>query len=105
MLVINGISKAFKDVKVLDNLSLKVDDASVFGLVGVNGAGKSTLLRSISGIYHLDAGNISFNGEDTYANPLIRKDIFFHCRSITVHLLGSFFLFALINRVLSWSPV
>ena len=76
MLVINGISKAFKDVKVLDNLSLKVDDASVFGLVGVNGAGKSTLLRSIAGIYHLDAGNISFNGEDTYANPLIRKDIF-----------------------------
>ncbi|MBR6260404.1 MAG: ABC transporter ATP-binding protein, partial [Erysipelotrichaceae bacterium] len=39
--------------------------------------GKSTLLRCIAGIYEADHGSVLFNGEDTFKNPAVRKDIFF----------------------------
>ena len=77
MLKINNISKSFKDKKVLDNLSLVVNDSSIFGLVGVNGAGKSTLLRCVAGIYKSDEGNVELDGVDTFLNEDIRRDIFF----------------------------
>ena len=77
MLKINNISKSFDTKKVLNNLSLEVNDGSIFGLVGVNGAGKSTLLRCVAGIYRTDDGNVEFNGIDTYKDENIRKDIFF----------------------------
>ena len=77
MLKINGVSKSFTDKEVLKNLNLQIEEGSIFGLVGVNGAGKSTLLRCISGIYKPEEGNVEFDGEDTYFNEKIRKEIFF----------------------------
>lgn len=77
MLKINGVSKSFTDKEVLKNLNLQIEEGSIFGLVGVNGAGKSTLLRCIAGIYKTEKGNVEFDGEDTYLNEKIRKEIFF----------------------------
>ena len=77
MLKINGVSKSFTDKEVLKNLNLQIEEGSIFGLVGVNGAGKSTLLRCIAGIYKPEEGNVEFDGEDTYLNEKIRKEIFF----------------------------
>ena len=77
MLKIEGLYKAFKDKKVLEGLDLVLNEGSIFGLVGVNGVGKSTLLRCIAGIYEADHGSVLFNGEDTFKNPAVRKDIFF----------------------------
>ena len=77
MLKINNVFKSFENKEVLKDLSLEVNDGSIFGLVGVNGAGKSTLLRCIVGIYKTDSGNIEFDGADTYKDEKIRKDIFF----------------------------
>ncbi|MBQ6493102.1 MAG: ABC transporter ATP-binding protein [Erysipelotrichaceae bacterium] len=77
MLKINNVTKKFDDKTVLDGLNLEVADGSIFGLVGVNGAGKSTLLRCVAGIYRTSGGNVEFNGEDTYLNEKIRRDIFF----------------------------
>ena len=77
MLKIEGLYKAFKDKNVLEGLDLVLNEGSIFGLVGVNGAGKSTLLRCIAGIYEADHGSVLFNGEDTFKNPAVRKDIFF----------------------------
>ena len=77
MLKIEGLYKTFKDKKVLEGLDLVLNEGSIFGLVGVNGAGKSTLLRCIAGIYEADHGSVLFNGEDTFKNPAVRKDIFF----------------------------
>jgi len=77
MLKINSVTKAFPEKEVLKNLNLQIEEGSIFGLVGVNGAGKSTLLRCVAGIYQTDAGNVEFDGEDTYLNEEIRKEIFF----------------------------
>lgn len=75
-LKINAVVKKFDKTTILDQLSLEVPKGSIFGLVGVNGAGKSTLLRSIAGVYQLDSGDITFEGQDTYKNEKIRKEIF-----------------------------
>lgn len=77
MLKIDNVSKSFSDKEVLKDLSLSINEGSIFGLVGVNGSGKSTLLRCVAGIYKCDKGNVYFNEEDTYLNERIRKDIFF----------------------------
>ena len=45
-------------------LILKSYQGEVIGLVGENGAGKSTLMKVLAGVYSLDAGTITFKGED-----------------------------------------
>lgn len=77
MLSINNVYKSFGSKQVLNNLSLTINDGSIFGLVGVNGAGKSTLLRSIAGVYQCDSGTIVFDDCDTYKQQDIRKTIAF----------------------------
>ena len=75
MLKIENASKSFGKKQVLNDLNLVVEDGSVFGLVGINGAGKSTLLRCIAGGYQLEAGDVLFDGKDTYSKAATRKDI------------------------------
>ena len=53
---INSVSKSFGDVKVLDEVSFKVEKGDFFGLFGPNGAGKTTLLRIITGQIAPDYG-------------------------------------------------
>ena len=64
LLEMNGVSKEFPGVKALDGVTLKVRKGSVHALMGENGAGKSTLMKCLFGIYHMDEGNIRFNGND-----------------------------------------
>lgn len=77
MIEIKNISKSFVDKKVLENVSLKIDDGKIFGLVGINGAGKSTLLRIMSGVYEADDGDVFYDNKKVYDNPEAKKDIFF----------------------------
>lgn len=77
MLKIEHLEKSFGSVQVLKDLNLEIPDGSVFGLVGINGAGKSTLLRTIAGVYEPDRGNVRFNGNNTFRDETVRKDIAF----------------------------
>lgn len=63
MIEIQDVSKQFDCVTALRHLTLKVQDGSVFGLVGSNGAGKSTLLRILAGVYRPDSGRVLINGQ------------------------------------------
>lgn len=76
MLEIKEVCKSFNTVNVLNNVNLKINEGSIFGLVGVNGAGKSTLLRSICGIYNIDHGEIVLDGYNTYKDESIKSQIF-----------------------------
>ncbi|MDO9224885.1 MAG: energy-dependent translational throttle protein EttA [Pseudomonadota bacterium] len=54
----NGVSKAFGDRLLIDNLSFQVPPGAIVGIIGPNGAGKSTLFRMIQGREQPDSGGI-----------------------------------------------
>ena len=53
-----GVSKAFGDRLLIDNLSFTVPPGAIVGIIGANGAGKSTLFRMITGAEQPDSGEI-----------------------------------------------
>lgn len=57
-----GIEKSFFGVQVLRGVDLTVRRGEVHGLVGENGAGKSTLMKVLAGVYHRDAGDVTYEG-------------------------------------------
>ncbi len=75
MIKINGITKNFDKTRSLHNVSLCIENGSIFGLIGSNGSGKSTLMRILTGIYLPDKGEVTYDGEHVYENPLVKKDI------------------------------
>ena len=77
MITLKNISKSFGDVKALDDVSVNIKDATIYGLIGSNGAGKSTLLKILSGAYRQDCGEVFINGQPVYDNYEIKKDIIY----------------------------
>ncbi|MFD1634895.1 sugar ABC transporter ATP-binding protein [Haloplanus ruber] len=61
-LEIESISKSFRSVDALSDVSIAIETGEVVGLVGENGAGKSTLLKLLTGIHRPDSGRIVLNG-------------------------------------------
>jgi branched-chain amino acid transport system ATP-binding protein len=60
MLKLNNIEVAYLNViRVLHGVSLTVDDGSIVALLGANGAGKSTTLKAISGLLHVEEGEVT----------------------------------------------
>ncbi|MCB9998772.1 MAG: energy-dependent translational throttle protein EttA [Methylobacteriaceae bacterium] len=55
----NGLSKAFGDKLLIDDLSFKLPPGGIVGVIGPNGAGKTTLFRMITGAEKPDAGSIA----------------------------------------------
>jgi len=60
---VDGLSKSFRHVDALTDISLQIQTGEVVGLVGENGAGKSTLLKLLNGIHQPDSGRIIIDGE------------------------------------------
>ena len=75
MLRMKSVTKKFGDFTALNELSLKVPQGAVYGLVGPNGAGKSTAIRLLTGIYRPDSGSITMEGHPIYENPAIKERI------------------------------
>lgn len=61
-LVLENVSKSFRHVKAVQNLSLQINDGRMFGFLGGNGAGKTTTMRMILDIIKPDTGRILWNG-------------------------------------------
>ena len=55
---INSLSKYFKEVRAVDNVSFSVKTGEIFGLLGPNGAGKTTTIKAILDLLHMNSGNI-----------------------------------------------
>ena len=64
MLQITNLTKQFKKIKAVDNISLKVQNGDIYGFLGPNGAGKTTSIRMIMGIIKPDNGTIKLNASD-----------------------------------------
>jgi ABC-2 type transport system ATP-binding protein len=72
-LEITGVTKSFKDVKAVDNVSFSVKKGEIFGFLGPNGAGKTTTIKAILGLLHPDSGKIRINGFDIKDNEIEAK--------------------------------
>ncbi|WP_321819730.1 MULTISPECIES: multiple monosaccharide ABC transporter ATP-binding protein [unclassified Burkholderia] len=66
ILEMNGIRKAFGQVKALNNVNLRVGRGEIHAICGENGAGKSTLMKILSGVYAHGsyAGTVVYDGEE-----------------------------------------
>lgn len=62
-LIIDRVSKQYKNKIAVDRISLKLHQG-VHGLLGANGAGKTTLMRMLCGILRPTGGTITFDGID-----------------------------------------
>jgi ABC-2 type transport system ATP-binding protein len=68
-IVASGVSKAYGQTVVLENVDLRVAEGTVFGLLGPNGAGKTTMVRILSTLIQADAGQIQVAGCDPVTDP------------------------------------
>ncbi|MBN3122975.1 ABC transporter ATP-binding protein [Pectobacterium brasiliense] len=69
MIEIGNVTKAYNNVKVLDNVTATVPRGGVTSIIGPNGAGKSTLLSIISRLLDADRGQVKVNGMDVMTTP------------------------------------
>ncbi len=60
---IEGLTKQYKDVVAVDNLSLSVHKGELFSLLGVNGAGKTTTIKMLSCLTQPTSGDAFLNGK------------------------------------------
>jgi ABC-2 type transport system ATP-binding protein len=64
-----NLHKSFRETRVVDGLSLTVQEGEIYGLVGPDGAGKTTTMRLICGGYKPDQGSVSIRGYDVAKHP------------------------------------
>ena len=58
LITLENISKNYSEKKLLDNISLGINEGDKIGVIGINGTGKSTFLKIIAGVEHEDSGSI-----------------------------------------------
>src|SRR5881275_1530499 len=69
LLELRDVSKAFGGLQVIDDLNLHVDEGEIVSVIGPNGAGKTTVFNLITGIFHVDSGEIVFEGDKVSGLP------------------------------------
>jgi ABC-2 type transport system ATP-binding protein len=66
-----GLTKRYKEVTAVENISLRVQRGEVFGLLGPNGAGKTTTISLLLGLIRPTAGTVSMLGYDMQSQPAV----------------------------------
>ncbi len=69
------VTKAFSDVKAVDDLNLRINDGEFFSLLGPSGCGKTTSLRMLGGFEEPTMGTILLGGQDVTNLPPYRRDV------------------------------
>jgi ABC-2 type transport system ATP-binding protein len=69
MIKIQNVSKRYRNVHALSELSLEIPQGSIYGLIGPNGAGKTTLLRILAALISPTTGQVWFNDEEVSQSP------------------------------------
>ena len=64
------VTLAYGNRIILDNISFKINEGQIFGMLGPNGVGKSTIFNLITGLISPKHGKIKINGEDVSKYPV-----------------------------------
>ncbi len=69
----HGLVKIYKGRRVVNDVSVQLEQGEIVGLLGPNGAGKTTSFYMITGLISPDGGQILFDGRDITAEPMYRR--------------------------------
>lgn len=69
MLSVERVTKRFGGLVALNDVSLRVEEGQIAGLIGPNGSGKTTMFACISGFHQPELGRIRFQGADVAGRP------------------------------------
>ncbi|WP_411700682.1 ABC transporter ATP-binding protein [Conyzicola sp.] len=72
-LQVDGVTVSFDGAVAVDDVTLGLEAGEVLGILGPSGSGKSTLLRAIAGLERLDAGRVTWHGDDITAVPVHKR--------------------------------
>ena len=76
MIEANGLVKDYRNIRALDEVSLKVGRGEIFGFFGPNGAGKTTCIKVLCGLTNATLGEASVLGIDALKRPIqVRNNI------------------------------
>ena len=64
LLEIINVSKSFRGLKAISNVTLHINQGQILGLIGPNGAGKTTLFNLVTGFLKPDSGQVRFSGHN-----------------------------------------
>lgn len=64
MIEVKNLCKSFGDLDVIKDVSFKIEEGDIFGIIGQSGAGKSTLLRCFNGLEDYQSGSIVALGKE-----------------------------------------
>ena len=68
-----NVTLAYGNRIILDNISFKINEGQIFGMLGPNGVGKSTIFNLITGLISPKHGRIKINGEDVSQYPIYMR--------------------------------
>ena len=74
MIEANGLCKDYREVRALDDVSLRVGRGEIFGFFGPNGAGKTTCIKVLCGLTNATGGDASVLGIDVRRSPVHVRD-------------------------------
>lgn len=69
----NKLVKQYKKRKVVNDVSLNVEQGEIVGLLGPNGAGKTTTFYMVVGLIKPDEGDVRLNGEEITKNAMYKR--------------------------------
>ncbi|MFM1872771.1 MAG: export transporter ATP-binding protein [Planctomycetota bacterium] len=69
----DGLIKAYKGRRVVDQVGIAVHEGEIVGLLGPNGAGKTTTFRMVVGMVTPDAGRVMLGGKDVTKLPMYKR--------------------------------
>lgn len=75
MIEINNITKSYRKITALQDISIDLNENQSVALIGPNGSGKSTLMKCILGLVYADAGTIKIRGLEISAGGNYREHI------------------------------
>ncbi|MFD2655959.1 ABC transporter ATP-binding protein [Gracilibacillus thailandensis] len=77
MIQVQNVVKKYEKDYVLNDVSLKIQRGSIYGLLGSNGAGKTTLLKTIAGIIKQNEGAVELERKPVFENVGLKERMIF----------------------------
>jgi len=66
---VSGLTKRYRDLVAVDDLTFSVPEGEILGFLGPNGAGKSTTMKVLTGYLPASGGTVKVAGHDVFEEP------------------------------------